>query len=90
MNLIINKKTFTILTQLKQKPLNFSELLKVTKGSTTTLKEYIHGLIEKGFITEKKEREFPFSRKFYITTKGLNLIDDLEKIKKRFKALGYL
>lgn len=79
-NPLINEKALRILSALKTKKANFTELLKEVGGSTTTVQVYTKKLLKSGHIREEKMGGFPFRRTFKITKKGLKTLLLLESL----------
>jgi len=79
---IIHDILQVIMQKPKAKP---THILYKSNLSHQMLTEYINELIEKGFITEKKEKN---TKSYTLTDKGYNFISDYSKIKSFIESYG--
>jgi len=69
-----------IMVALLDGPLYFSELVKITGGSNTTVGDRLKHLVEAGLVREKRDEHLPFRRVLSLTPLGVKTAQALKKL----------
>lgn len=85
MTKLINETAYKILTELRNKPTGFNEMLKKRHFAPKTLSSYLKELNRMGFVKRRIKRSAPIRVSYELTSEGMALTDKLYTLCSTFK-----